>query len=140
MEGYCAMNEKIEKLERELRHLRLAFWLTAALTCMVVAWFQSKKDNDRILRDRGLIIEDQNGRERILLGTRIPSVSNRVRTDLARVQEAWGKQFPKEYLKWYHLKAAQAHPFHRPAAPSPADKEFLHRCNVFSFVLVSAHH
>ena len=96
------MDDKIEKLERDLRRLKLyAFLLTAALMWLVLAGFQSKPDNHGILRTRGLIIEDQTGRERILLGAPIPPATNRVRTDLTRVKEIWAKRFPKEYMKWY---------------------------------------
>ena len=42
----------------------------------------------------GLIIEDEAGRERILLGAPIPEAANRVRTDTARLRALWGPQHP----------------------------------------------
>lgn len=52
---------------------------------------------------RGLIIEDEAGRERILIGAPIPEAANRVRTDEARVRELWGPRFPdlEQYMGWY---------------------------------------
>lgn len=54
-----------------------------------------------IIRVQGIIVEDLNGKERILIGAPIPFASNRVRTDTNRVKELWGKKFPPEYLGWY---------------------------------------
>lgn len=56
-----------------------------------------------MLRAKGLVIVDENGKERILIGAPIPPARNRVRTDTARVRklwaQAWGK--PEEYMNWY---------------------------------------
>jgi hypothetical protein len=56
-----------------------------------------------VLRARGLIIVDDQGRERILIGAPIPAAANRVRTNLARVRELWSKRYPNpdEYMKYY---------------------------------------
>lgn len=59
--------------------------------------------SDKTLRVKGLIVVDEDGRERILIGSPIPSANNRVRTDLKKVKELWSKGFPnsEQYLKWY---------------------------------------
>ncbi len=51
----------------------------------------------------GLVIEDEAGRERILIGAPIPEAANRVRTDEARVREIWAPRFPDEeaYMGFY---------------------------------------
>ncbi|MGD2216701.1 MAG: hypothetical protein PVJ64_08090 [Gemmatimonadales bacterium] len=56
---------------------------------------------DGVIRARGLIIEDAEGRERILLGAPIPEAGNRVRTDLERVREIWGSRFGERYMEYY---------------------------------------
>jgi hypothetical protein len=54
-----------------------------------------------VLRVRGLIIEDDQGRERILMGAPIPQAKNRVRTDFDRVKRAWAGRSPSKYMEWY---------------------------------------
>ena len=70
---------------------------------LVVLFFRSGTGADDILRARGLIIEDDAGRERILIGAPIPEAANRVRTDMARVREIWGPRYPDEeqFMGWY---------------------------------------
>jgi hypothetical protein len=98
---------RIRKLEKDLRLLKTySLILTALLigcACVLPSWqpLQADPPGDRILRARGLIIEDEAGKERILLGAPVPAARNRVRTDPARVKELWAKNFPKEYLDWY---------------------------------------
>jgi len=98
---------RIRKLERDLRVLKTySLALTATLIGLAFAlanWrpLQADGPGDRVLRARGLIIEDEAGKERILLGAPVPAARNRVRTDLARVKELWAKNFPEKYLEWY---------------------------------------
>ncbi len=54
-----------------------------------------------ILRARGLVIEDENGRERILIGAPVPHSTSRVREDFSKAKEAWGKRYPDPEMKWY---------------------------------------
>ena len=93
------MSENPERLKRAIR------WLQAYAALMTVAmavlFFRSGTEADGVLRARGLIIEDDVGRERILIGAPIPEAANRVRTDTARVREVWGPRFSEEYMGWY---------------------------------------
>jgi hypothetical protein len=92
----------LESLQRDLRHLRLyAVTLTAGLLVLAVSAFHSQ--SDRVLRVRGLIVEDAAGRERILIGAPIPFAKNRVRTDTARVRQAWAHRYPNadQYMGYY---------------------------------------
>ncbi|MXV95959.1 MAG: hypothetical protein F4Y07_14340 [Gemmatimonadetes bacterium] len=82
-------------------------WLQAYAALMTIAivalFFTDGTATDGVLRVRGLIIEDEAGRERILIGAPIPAAANRVRTDEARVRELWGPRFPdpERYMGWY---------------------------------------
>lgn len=92
------MSENAERLTRAIRWLQAyAALMTIAL---VVLFFRSGTETDGVLRARGLVIEDDAGRERILIGAPIPEAANRVRTDEARVREAWGPRF-SEYSEDY---------------------------------------
>lgn len=95
------MVENAERLTRSIRWLQAyAALITVALA---VLFFRSGTETAGVLRVRGLIIEDDAGRERILIGAPIPEAANRFRTDTARVREVWGPRFSpaEEYMRWY---------------------------------------
>lgn len=99
------MNDRIDRLERSVRRLRLyALTITVALLALplLAALRQAPEQDDRILRARGLVIVDEAGRERILIGAPIPAAENRVRTDMERVEEIWGPRFPRAYIDEYY--------------------------------------
>ena len=86
------MSANTDEMRRSIRWLQVyAVLMTVAL---VVSFARDGAGTDGVLRARGLIIEDQAGRERILLGAPIPEAANRVRTDTARLRELWGPQHP----------------------------------------------
>lgn len=93
-------NERM--LQRQIRRLQLCLALLAlAVLVLLGAAFTSGDNQGKVLRVRGLIIEDAQGRERILIGAPIPTARNRVRTDLARVRQLWSKRFPPQYMELY---------------------------------------
>ncbi len=93
------MTTGAERLTRTIRWLQVyAALLTIAVAVLFV---RSGTATDGVLRARGLIIEDEVGRERILIGAPVPEATNRVRTDEARVREVWAPQFPEAYMDYY---------------------------------------
>lgn len=94
------MEDRLNQIEKKLRAQRVYTLLSFfALGLALLVSFKDK--NDDIIRAKGIVIIDNMGRERILIGAPIPAAKNRVRTDLTKVKEIWGKDFPKEYLDWY---------------------------------------
>jgi len=93
------VNTNTAQLTRTIRWLQLyAALMTVAL---VVLFVRSGTATDGVIRTRGLIIEDEAGRERILIGAPVPEAANRVRTDEARVREVWAPRFPNAYMGYY---------------------------------------
>lgn len=95
------MTTSAQRLTRTIRWLQA---YTALLTIAVAVLFvRSGAATDGVLRARGLIIEDEVGRERILIGAPVPEAANRVRTDEARVREVWAPGFPDPdaYMGYY---------------------------------------
>ena len=95
------MSTSAEQLTRTIRWLQVyAALMTVALAVLFV---RSGTPTDGVLRARGLIIEDEAGRERILIGAPVPEAANRVRTDEARVQEVWAPRYPDAdaYMGYY---------------------------------------
>lgn len=93
---------------RAERSLRLIY--VPLLVCILFQFFMSAAATteagepaakDRVLKVRGIIVVDENGRERILIGAPIPISKDRIRTDAARAVAAWGKNFPPQYVDWY---------------------------------------
>ncbi len=93
------MSTNTEQLTRTIRWLQVyAALMTVALAVLFV---RSGTPPDGVLRVRGLVIEDDAGRERILIGAPVPEAANRVRTDTARVRQIWGPRFSDRYMGYY---------------------------------------
>jgi hypothetical protein len=97
----------IHTLERQILQLKafvgvLVAVLVIGLTYTGLPVVQAQSA-DRILRARGIVIEDEAGRARILIGAPIPAASNRVRTDEKRVRELWAGRYPNpdQYMGFY---------------------------------------
>jgi hypothetical protein len=99
--------ERIRSLEERVKAFYLVFVvMSIAMIAMVFATISRTRGEladttDKVIRARGVIIVDDRGRERILLGAPIPQAANRVRTNPDRVKQAWASGFPPEYLEWY---------------------------------------
>jgi hypothetical protein len=89
-------------LRRQVRALRTAVGVIGVGFIAVTATAFRSKDAD-VLRARGLIIVDDAGRDRILLGAPIPFTASRVRTDTLRVARDWAPGFPDstKYMGYY---------------------------------------
>src|SRR5439155_3003982 len=80
------VHDRLARLERRLRFFEIAV-LLLSLGLTLVIWMHLRSpsaradDSSKILRVRGLIVEDGHGRARILLGAPVPRVKDRKRTD-----------------------------------------------------------
>ena len=95
------MGKSADQLTRTIRWLQV---YTALMTvALVVLFVRSQTAADGVLTARGLVIEDEAGRERILIGAPVPEAADRVRTDEARVREVWAPGFPDAdaYMGYY---------------------------------------
>jgi hypothetical protein len=90
---------EIQQVKRTIRWLQ--GYAVLASIALVVLFVRNGAAADDVLRARGLIIEDEAGRERILIGAPVPEAVNRVRTDEARVREVWAPGFPEAYMDYY---------------------------------------
>ena len=64
--------------------------------------------SDKIIKTRGIIVVDEQGRERVLIGAPIPQAKNRVFTDKTRALAAWKDRMP-ESGKFYWDKFDDLH-------------------------------
>ena len=72
----------------------------AILFLFYLVVFNAKAEKDDVITTRGIIVLDENGKERILIGAPIPFAQNRVRTDTLRARESWGYIHP-DYMNFY---------------------------------------
>ena len=98
------MDKQIFDLQHRLKTLKnYIFFLFIGLFCSIlfnVMLFIKSQPQD-IITAKGIVLIDDEGRERVLLGAPIPKAKNRVRTDMDRVQKIWGKEMPDEFPNWY---------------------------------------
>ena len=98
------MDKQIFDLQQKLKTLRnfIAFLTVGLILSFLfnVMLYLGSQPQD-IITAKGIILLDDQGRERVLLGAPIPLTKNRVRTDDARVNEIWGKDMPEEFPNWY---------------------------------------
>jgi hypothetical protein len=60
-------------LQKQIRRLQVCVgFLTMAMVVLIASAFSTAEKHDGVLRARGLIIEDDQGKERILIGSPIP--------------------------------------------------------------------
>jgi hypothetical protein len=99
--------DRITALEWQLRGLKILVGLSllgvAVAICFLSNFKAEAQSSDRVLRVRGIIVEDAGGHERILIGAPIPAAQNRVRTDEARVRQLWATRYPNpdRYMNFY---------------------------------------
>ncbi len=87
-----SLETRFEALRRDVRWLQLyALGTTAALLACALSSFRSPEDE--VLRARGLVIVDAQGRDRILIGAPVPASDERIRTDLEKAKASWGKVY-----------------------------------------------
>ena len=94
------MNSEIESLQRQLDQQKKRLNKVIVFASLIVLGISSQfllsfreTDDNKILRAKGIVIVDDQGRERILIGAPLPQAGNRVRTDTARVRALWSKRF-----------------------------------------------
>ena len=93
----------LHELQSQCRRLRLvAAAAMLGVIALGIAALAERFANSRLLRTRGIVIEDAEGRDRILIGTPVPRSAARVRTDPARVEKEWAPRMGGEaYMQAY---------------------------------------
>lgn len=88
------------KLQREVRFARML--AAISLSCcglLLIAGATVGGRPSGVIRTRGIVIVDAEGRDRILIGAPIPASPQRIRSDFAKAKQAWGSHFPD--FEWY---------------------------------------
>lgn len=101
--GALDVQASIRDLQVQCRRLRLfALASVIGVIALGLAALAQRVADREVLRTRGIVVEDAQGRDRILIGTPIPLSADRVRTDLARVEKEWAQRMGGEtYMQAY---------------------------------------
>jgi hypothetical protein len=95
---------RIEKIEKGQGKLKWLIGSLIGLSLLPLLYFLKQPvRRETVIRTRGIVIEDENGKDRILIGAPIPYSANRVRTDTNLVRKYWAGTFPDaaQYMQWY---------------------------------------
>lgn len=98
---------QLQKIEHRYRRMKQLFTVFVSLTVVVVfvMGFAEKEQQFTLIRTKGIIIEDEKGKDRILIGAPIPYSKDRVRTDTSLVRKyfasAINPENPDQYMGWY---------------------------------------
>src|SRR3981081_1841919 len=78
--------------------------LTTIVALLVIAFLlgftNHKEENKDIIKTRGIIIVDEKGKDRILIGAPFPYSKDRIRTDFEKSKNAWSGRFGGNF-DWY---------------------------------------
>ena len=90
----------MSNLKREIRFAKMVAAISLLCCClMFIAGATAVGRPGDIIRARGIVIVDAEGRDRILIGAPIPASTQRIRSDFAKAKRAWGSHFPD--FDWY---------------------------------------
>jgi hypothetical protein len=85
------MHQELNKMKRQLKLLTIYSIISTGVFLFIFASSFSGTDLPGIIRAKGIIIEDNEGRDRILIGSPVPHSKDRLRTDSVKVKEVWAK-------------------------------------------------
>ncbi|WP_400191481.1 hypothetical protein [Hymenobacter sp. B81] len=100
------MQTQLQQLQRQLNYLK-AYALTSSLLLLSFTLFSLSSAQKGVIRVKGIVIEDAQGRDRILIGAPIPDSRQRVRTNPAKAKQAWagrlgGEKYMANYATYNH--------------------------------------
>jgi hypothetical protein len=96
------MEEKLKILQRQVNQLKflLAVICIPAILLFIYS-FSDKDSQNEIIRVKGIIVEDEAGRERIIIGAPLPFAKNRARTDTNKIKSKWAVGMGPKYMSYY---------------------------------------
>lgn len=94
------LKQEIEKQRRLLRrYMYIGSLLILSFFSLLLLSFRGT-GKTQVLKARGLVIVDEKGRDRILIGAPFPQSNQRIRTDFEKSKAAWGWRFGGKF-DWY---------------------------------------
>lgn len=101
MKSTESIQNEVKSLSLRLRATYIIFGAILLAQSVLFFGIRSQADNDivdnssKVIKTRGIIVVDDQGRERVLIGAPIPQAKNRVFTDKTRAIAAWKDRMPE---------------------------------------------
>jgi hypothetical protein len=101
------LQNEVRELSRKLRVMYVIFGAVLLAQAAMFIGSNAQADGEivdnsgKIIKVKGIIVVDEKGRERVLIGAPIPQAKNRVFTDKTRAIEAWKDRIPLDKGKQY---------------------------------------
>lgn len=98
------MEKKLALLQRQIAILKLITALITIPAILILIYSfkdKSNQGNNGIMRVKGIIVEDDQGRERIIIGAPLPLAKNRARTDTNKIKTKWAIGMGAQYMDFY---------------------------------------
>ncbi len=98
--------KQLQEIENRYKRMKQFFIGFVSLTLIgLISFGFAKTDKFSLIRAKGIIIEDENGKDRILIGAPVPYSKDRVRTDTNLVRKYFASEIypkdPDQYMEWY---------------------------------------
>jgi hypothetical protein len=97
--------QKLLEIENRYKRMKQLFIGFVSLTLIGILGFGfARTEKFDLIRTKGIIVEDENGKDRILIGAPIPQSKDRVRTDTNLVRKYFVPDVakdPNKYMEWY---------------------------------------
>ena len=97
------LKNRLATLEKKYIYTKY-FGIGSVILLLLFGFGINKSGNPDIITTKGIIIKDQNGIDRILIGAPVPYSKDRVRTDTTLVRKYWASRFGEnadQYMQWY---------------------------------------
>ena len=88
----------IKSLKRQVQILTA--FVAVLFIAFLVGFKNNNEQNQDIIKAKGIIISDENGKDRILIGAPFPHSKDRIRTDFEKSKKAWADRFGGKF-DWY---------------------------------------
>lgn len=98
----------LAKQKKTIQRISMLFTISSFfLTTFFLSSFKPEKDNG-IIRAKGIVIIDENGKDRILIGAPFPYSKNRIRTDFEKAKATWSNAYGGNF-DWYKTNKSITH-------------------------------
>lgn len=111
MKSIVTVEDRVNKILS--RRLKVTYFVFGAILLVQTAMFFGVKTSadaefidqaDKVIRTKGIVVVDEQGRDRILIGSPIPASKYRVRTDIERYRKEIAPSVAidmEKYMEWY---------------------------------------
>ncbi len=90
--------ETMSELRAEVRALR-NYCVVLTVSVAVLFFVAFSLPGRDVIRTKGIVVTDPDGRDRILIGAPVPASGERIRSNLGKAKNAWGNRYPS--FDWY---------------------------------------